>query len=207
MLSKPMVVLGDGQSNAVEPAGGGGCIAAHHTVRVQDGGSRPLSALVPGDVVLTSEGYKPYLGSMHDLGVSPTLVLSIAHGRSVELTHDHLVKTAAGFVTASAVAVGTLVATVTEDGTEELQPVVGVAASRSEVAAPLTRSGTIIVHGVVLSCYGGIRSHAAANVLSMPARLGVVKDRHAYLRALVWLYHRLPGVVRAHITPDGGLWL
>ena len=185
----------------------GNCIAAHQTVLTRTAGAQPLSALAPGDQVLTSEGYKPYIGSMHDAGFGPTLLLRIANGRSIELTHEHLIKTEAGFVPAAEVAVGTLVATVTEDGEHALQPVVAIAESSSEAVAPLTRSGTVVVNGVVVSCYAGIRSHAAANALSMPARLGIVTDRHAYLRALVWLYHRLPGAVRAHITQDGGLWL
>jgi len=50
----------------------------------------------------------------------------------VDLSHEHLIKTQAGFVHAAAVAVGTLVATVDEHGIESLQPVVNITAGRSQ---------------------------------------------------------------------------
>ena len=124
-------------------------------------------------------------------------------GRSVELSHDHLIKTEAGFVHAAAVAVGTVVASVDEHGSESLQPVVNIAAGSAEVAAPLTRSGTIVVNGVVLSCHAAVRSHTVANVALVPVRLGLVTDMQSYVRALVWLYDRLPGFMKAHLVADG----
>ena len=168
-------------------------------------GALPIAALTPGDVVLTGEGYQPFLGSMHDAGVAPTLVLHLANGRSVELSADHLIKTEAGFVRAQAIARGTSVATVTDGvGSEALfQQVVLIEAGSSPVAAPLTRSGTIVIHGVVLSCHAVVRSHAVANAALAPVRLGFVKDVRAYVRALVWLYHRLPGSVRARVVAEG----
>ena len=154
-------------------------------------------------MVRTSEGYQPYIGGMHDAGVAETLVLTIANGRSLELTPDHLIKTEAGFVHASTVAVGTNVATVTEAGEESMRPVLHIASGSSQVAAPLTRSGTVIVHGFVVSCYGAAASHAVANAVLAPARLSMVSDVHAYVRGLVGLYNRLPQFLKLQIVPDG----
>ncbi len=72
-----------------------------------------------------------------------------------------------------------------------------------QVAAPLTRSGTILVHGVVLSCHAVVRSHAIANAALAPVRLGLVTDVQSYVRALVWLYDCLTGSVKAHLAADG----
>ena len=156
---------------------------------------------------IASAGYQPYRGSMHDPGDAPTLVLSVAHGRSVELSPDHLIKTEAGFIPAGVVTVGSLVATVDEHGTELLLPVVHVAASSSRLAAPLTRSGTIVVHGVVLSCHAAVRSHAVANAALAPVRLGIVKDMHAYVRALMWVYNRLPVLMKSQVAAHDRLLL
>ena len=186
---------------------GPGCIAIHQTVLVQGRGATSISALTPGDMVRTSEGYQPYIGSMHDAGVEPTLVLTIATGRSVELTPDHLIKTEAGFVRAATVSVGTNVATVTEDGKESMRPVLHIATGSSQVAAPLTRSGTVIVHGVVLSCHAAILSHAVANAVLAPVRLGIVSDVHAYVRGLVSLYNRLPHILKMQVMPNDHLVL
>ena len=190
-------------TSAVISAGGTSCIANYQTVLVRDRGAQPIAALMAGDMIQTGDGYQPYLGSMHDAGKAPMLVLELAHGQSVELSREHLIKTKAGFVSAATIDVGSLVATVSEDGQETLQPVLRIAAGSSRVAAPLTRSGTIVVHGVVLSCHAIVRSHAVANAVMAPVRLGVVKDLHAYVRALVWLYNRLPGPAKALITAEG----
>ena len=193
------------QSVLVIAGSGHHCIAAHQTVLVRDIGARPIAALTPGDMVLTSVGYQPYLGSMHDNRMAPTLVLTIAHGRSVELSRDHFIKTQSGFMHAAKAAVGTLVATVDERGFEVLQPVLRVAAGSSLVAAPLTRDGTVVVEGVVLSCHSVAHSHAFANAALAPIRLGIVKDMHGYVRALVWLYNSVPGFMKALVTTQGRL--
>ena len=52
-----------------------------------------------------------------------------------------------------------------------------------------------------------VRSHGVANAALAPVRLGVVKDLHAFLRALVWLYRRLPGPVKALFVEEGHLLL
>jgi hypothetical protein len=158
-------------------------------------------------MVRTSEGYQPYIGSMHDAGVEATLVLTISTGRSVELTPDHLIKTEAGFVRAATVKVGTNVATVNEDGEESMRPVLHIASGSSQVAAPLTRSGTVVVHGVVLSCHAAILSHAVANAVLAPVRLGMVSDLHAYVHGLVDLYYRLPQFLKVQLMPSGHLLL
>ena len=121
----------------------------------------------------------------------------------MELSHDHLIKTAAGFDHAAAVARGTLVATVDEHGTESLQPVTNITAGRSRLAAPLTRSGTITVNGVVLSCHAVVRSHAVANAVLAPVRLGFMTDVRRYVRALMWVYNCLPWVLRAQVAAAG----
>jgi hypothetical protein len=182
-----------------------GCVAVNQTVLVQGRGATSISALTPGDMVHTSKGYQPYVGTTHDAGVASTLVLTIATGRSVELTPDHLIKTEAGFACAESVAVGTNVATATEDGEESMRPVLHIASSSSQVAAPLTRSGTVVVHGVVLSCYAAVHSQAVANAVLAPARLGIVSDVHAYVRGVVGFYNRLPQFLKMQVVPDGQL--
>ncbi len=67
-------------TSAVMPAGGVSCIAVHQTVLVRGLGAQPITALTPGDMVLTVHGYQPYLGSMYDAGRAPTLVVDTAHG-------------------------------------------------------------------------------------------------------------------------------
>ena len=53
----------------------------HQTASVRGLGARPIAKLTPGDMVLTAEGYQPYLGSMHDVDDAATLVLTLANGR------------------------------------------------------------------------------------------------------------------------------
>ena len=48
--------------------------------------------------------------------------------------------------------------------------------STSYVMSPFTRSGTIIVNNVILSCYATDRSHYLANIAFIPVRAGIINN-------------------------------
>lgn len=124
-----------------------------------------LSDLRIGYQVLTDRGYQAYMGDIHGGSAQPTVIIRTGGNTSVELTGHHLVKTASGgFVHAKDIAVGDRLAAHT---------VTGVDSGHSFEVSPMTRSGTIVVNGVVLSCYADVLSHTVMNLALAPARLGV----------------------------------
>ena len=147
-----------------------------------------LGTLIQGDRVLTATGYQDFLGMFHSNLQAETLVLELNTTQSVELTHDHLIRTTTGFKFADRVAIGeALVMPMGQSAT-----VTGITSSKSIVAAPLTRSGTIVVNGVVVSCYAKIPYHSLAHAMFLPYRLNLVSSLSLWASTLMNLHSLLP---------------
>ena len=60
-----------------------------------------------------------------------------------------------------------------------------ICVSKSIVAAPLTRSGTIVVNGLMVSCYATISYHGLAHAVFLPYRVNLVTNLAGYVSKLV----------------------
>lgn len=143
-------------------------------------------------MVTTDEGLREYIGSIHEGSALPTLVLHTTNS-SIEVTGNHLVKTTTGFVHASSIIVGDFIAT---------GKIVRITHTTSFVSSPLTRSGTIIVNNVVLSCYASVYSHQVAKMFTYPLRIGVFKNVNFYFKCLISIHNIIPKSVRRFIASD-----
>ncbi len=74
------------------------CIALNQSVTVNNGTTKLLKDIIIGDKVLTETGYSTYLGNMHDITHSDTVLIHTESGNTIELTKEHIVKTVKGFV-------------------------------------------------------------------------------------------------------------
>jgi len=140
----------------VIPRGGGGCFPASAIVRLQDGRTKPVSALHIGDQVLTSQGYSSHYVMSHQArhAVADMVTVSTATGHSVTATPDHyIVLPGCSYKEMRLVTPG-----------DEIMVEVGgglrtsVVLSTSKVVAeglysPITLKGDIIVNGVAMSCW------------------------------------------------------
>jgi hypothetical protein len=179
---------------------GAGCIADYQSVIATHNRTKAIRDLKPGDAVATDEGFQEYIGNMHDGSVLPTIVLH-TKSSSVEITMNHLVKTKSGFLHASDIAVGDFL--VTSSYLEaEAGKVVRITYATSFVSCPLTRSGTIIVNDVVLSCYASVNSHMVAKISTYPLRMGFFKNVTLYIDSLIYIQNLLPRFIRRLITSD-----
>jgi len=175
------------------PSSGGGtsCIASYQVVIIEGQGSKKITELKSGDIVLTDNGFREYIGNIHDGRVSSTLIIHTDDGKSIELTADHLIKTDHGFIHASRLHIGSLLVD---------SEVVRIENSSSFVVSPLTRSGTIVVNDIVLSCYANVFSHNIANFVLAPVTTNVVKDVGRYFAALTAIYNAFPKYIKYYIA-------
>ena len=128
-----------------------------------------------------------YLGNIHENGIYPTMLIHVMDGNQIELTHDHYIKTNKGFMHANKISLGDKI--ITRYGSTK---VINVTQGKfSHVVSPLTRSGTIIVNNITLSCYATDRSHDIANIVFIPVRIGLVCATR-YFQMLVSIYRLLP---------------
>jgi hypothetical protein len=178
------------------PTGGGGggvgCIADYQSVVTAHNITKTIRDLKIGDMVITDEGLQEYIGNIHEGSVLPTLVLHTTN-RSIEITGNHLVKTRVGFSHASSIIVGDFIAT---------GKVVRITRATSFVSSPLTRSGTIVVNDIMLSCYASVYSHKIAKMVTYPLRIGVFKSINSYFRYLIYIHKILPHPVKLFIASD-----
>lgn len=172
----------------------GGCFPGQGQV-VTPRGPVPLRAVRAGDLVqvMREDGtlaFSPVLMFLHrDPGVSRAFLrLTTHHGTTLTLTASHLVflleaelagaaptvqeaLQMGGVVLAGRVEAGDFLLVAREGGVT-LEKVVGVSYQEAGgVFAPLTTEGTVVVDGVVASCYAVIDSQAIAHWAFLPVRL------------------------------------
>lgn len=172
-----------------------GCIAANQSVLTQQNNLKLIKDLVLGDKVLTENGFQDYMGNIHQGGVYPTIIIYVENGSSIELTYDHYIKTTNGFVHAQKVSIGDLIKT--RYGNKKI---INIKNETSYVSSPFTRSGTIIVNNIVLSCYANDRSHNIVNFVFFPVRTGLVKHVDKYFEKLVYVFNMLPFWAKSYIS-------
>ena len=180
--------------------GGGGtsCIARDQEVFVKNQGKTSMSNLKIGDEVLTHQGFRGFMGYIHEGSFQPTLIIKTGSGSVVELTEDHLIKTGNSYVHAKYVKVGDQLSS---------GEVSEITSGTSFVVSPLTRSGTIIVNNVVLSCYANVLSHNVANFALAPLRANFMKGIFRYFSTLVAVYNASPKWFRHLIVANDSIVL
>ena len=172
-----------------------GCIAAHQTVVTHDNAVKMIKNLVLGEKVLTENGFQDYIGNIHIGDVYPTKIIFTEDGNNIELTYDHFIKTENGFVHAHEIIVGDVI--MTRYGKSKA---IKTTNSTSYVMSPFTRSGTIIVNNVVLSCYATDRSHYLANIAFIPVRAGMTDNVESYFDTLLYIFDKLPMWAKPYIS-------
>lgn len=183
-LTKCHVFLSTESSQAVKS---GGCFTANGTVVVADGSRRRMADLEVGDHVLSldrASGRLVYSEVILFLDRSPRdsrkfLRLRTRGGKSVLLTPSHLVlRLGEGLQTeqvfAAQVEVGDHVMVRDSADVFVRDTVVSVEAQwvqHGGVYAPLTRTGTLLVDDVLVSCYAQFNSQTVAHLAFAPFRL------------------------------------
>jgi hypothetical protein len=76
----------------------------------------------------------------------------------------------------------------------------------SYVMSPLTRSGTIVVNDVVLSCYANVHSHNIANWALFPTRKSGIINTEVYLSSLVRIYNVFPHWLKRNIAISNSIY-
>lgn len=215
----------------------GGCFPGEALVTLESGGHKSISELQPGERVLASEGSDGsgelvYSEVLAFLDRDPETLrlfytLQTANGAHLSLTAAHLVFVTEGNCSEGAVPTrGTLRAVYGSDarpgqcvlvsegeagqrhseGHLSLITRVRVRASRGAYA-PLTQQGTLVVDGVVTSCYAVVEQHSVAHWAFSPLRLihswtgstGSHSDGiHWYSQLLHWLGRMLLDSGRLH---------
>ncbi|XP_063218456.1 indian hedgehog protein [Bacillus rossius redtenbacheri] len=181
------------KSESSQAAKSGGCFPGDATVALPGGRTSPLSQLRLGQLVLAAHaasGEPVFSEVLAFLDRDPAprrqfVRLSTASGRNVTLTPAHLLAAPGGcHVFAGALRPGDEVLALGPGGGDP-RPDAVVAAEpvlARGVYAPLTRHGTLVVDGVLASCYAVVRSQAVAHLALAPLRLAY-NLRDAALRA------------------------
>ncbi|XP_051880769.1 indian hedgehog protein-like [Pristis pectinata] len=166
----------------------GGCFPGNASVLLEDGRRKKVSELQPGDRVQTvdQEGQIIFSTFMTFLDHEPEAV-KIFHvletqdpPRRLLLTAAHLVFVADNFTSdlgrfrptfASEVRVGQYVYTA-DDTAQRPARVTGISLQADVGAyAPLTQHGTLVVNGMLASCFAAIEGHGLAQLAFAPLRL------------------------------------
>jgi len=166
------------------------CVALDAPVVVKGRGETPLRDLKFGDDVQDSAAgtYSPFVAWLHRSEDAADF-LELRHETGIlSITPGHLLKLDGAFDAARYARAGRTLQTPTGPST-----ILSVTASRrAGFAAPLTRSGTIVVAGSEISCYheapGAWGSadavHQLANAGFLPLRWGLPVDGATYANAL-----------------------
>ncbi|XP_030637654.1 indian hedgehog B protein-like [Chanos chanos] len=174
----------------------GGCFPGSAWVTTEGGGRRLMRDLRPGDRILASAGsdgtgplvYSQVITFLDHQPAAPKLfyVISTEDGPTLSLTPAHLLFVAEGdcsrgngsaqgatrTVFASDARPGMCVLTAGEGGERGLSRIARVRVREDRgVFAPLTTHGTLVVNGVVTSCYAAVDRHELAHWAFAPLRL------------------------------------
>lgn len=175
--------------------GSKGCIAAHQTVLTNKNTVKMIKDLAVGDIILTENGFQDYIGNIHSGDIYPTKIIYTENGNNIEITYDHFIKTESGFVHAHKIVIGDVI--MTKYGKSKA---IETKNSTSYVMSPFTRSGTIIVNNVILSCYATDRSHYIANIAFIPVRAGIIDNVEKYFETLLYIFNKIPMWAKPYIS-------
>ncbi|XP_013877786.1 indian hedgehog signaling molecule a [Austrofundulus limnaeus] len=218
----------------------GGCFPGESEVTTEGGGTKLMRDLLPGDRVLassTADGHPALLYSpvVSFLDRQPNTtktfyIIGTEAGVNVTLTAAHLIfatdcdgglsekegqeSSRAGrlrTVFASEVRPGQCVFTSTGSGNSRFSVVTFVEEQKSSgLYAPLTQHGSIVVNGVLASCYAAVDSHHLSHWALAPLRLfykliGPLQAQNNGLHWYPWILQRLGQVLldSAHFHPWG----
>ena len=161
----------------------GGCISASGIVNLPSNVTKRLDQLTGGELVATMDlqtglpVFDRFLGHFHESESEPTVVIETLGGSSVRLTPDHLIHITTNSsdviqaVQAKAVKFGDYVITRKGEKHQKDKVVQVRKSGRVEhVVAPYTESGSLVVNGIVTSCYSRITSHRMAHLALYPLR-------------------------------------
>lgn len=207
----------------------GGCFPGDALVMLENGGHKPIADLRPGERVLASvggDGELAYSEVLTFLDRDPGTwrlfySLHTQAGARLTLTAAHLVFVSEGNCSEGAVAgrgaLRTVYASdarpgqcvlVAEGGKARLSQITQVGVRKGRGAfAPLTQQGTLVVDGVLASCYAVVEQHSLAHWAFSPLRLvhgwtGSARSPgdgiHWYPRLLHWLGRMLLDSGRLH---------
>ena len=161
------------------------CFPGSSMVTLQSGESIPISALQSGDRILAMSSfgtsvYSEFLSFLHVDHSSLYQYIDIYAGEAVlHISAKHLLykylddeATSGMYDFAENVLVGQYVKYVSPTGLVQKTRVTAVATSDVVGAyAPLTAEGTVIVDGIVASCYAYVPSHYASHIAVWPYRM------------------------------------
>lgn len=71
----------------------------------------------------------------------------------------------------------------------------------------MTRSGTIVVNDIVLSCYANVFSHNIANFMLTPVTTNVTKDVGKYFSVVTAIYNAFPKYIKHYIAASNTIVL
>ncbi|XP_038158246.1 indian hedgehog B protein-like [Cyprinodon tularosa] len=206
----------------------GGCFPGNASVMLESGALKPIGDVRPGERLLAaagSDGDLIFSEVLTFLDRDPTplrlfIALQTEAGAQISLTAAHLIFVSENCSEGTAPAPGALrteyasavqpgqCVLVSDGGPGRLSRIgrVSVRVSRGAFA-PLTRHGTIVVDGVMASCYAVVDHHWLAHRAFAPLRLihswtgstgGHSDGVHWYSRVLHWLGRTLLGPGRLH---------
>jgi hypothetical protein len=208
---QPIQVIAD--KNVCSAAAISGCFPGAATATLADGTTKPLSALVVGDRVLTvaadgSRAFQEVVFFDHELptGNHAFVRLNLVNGAALELTGGHFVpvgdKLAAAVMTrARDVKAGDAVF-VLPAGAAAAEPVLvdsTEAVVREGAFAPVTTGGRIVVDGVVASSYSDWILDPVFDFFGVPEKLPAAM--HAVHAPLRWGYAALGPKVLRTLSP------
>ena len=209
----------------------GGCFPGNASVTLESGAQKSISALRPGERVLASSGGDGggelvFSEVLTFLDRDPTTrrlfyTLQTEAGAKLSLTTAHLIFVSQGNCSEGAEpahgALRTVYASQAEPGqcllvsegkVGRLSRINRVSVNmRRGAFAPLTWRGTVVVDGVVASCYAAVDQHWLAHWAFAPLRLmhswtgntgGHSDGMHWYSRLLLWLGRKLLDSGRLH---------
>ncbi|KAJ8870669.1 hypothetical protein PR048_029692 [Dryococelus australis] len=165
-----------------QAAKSGGCFPGDSRVTLPGGHTAPLSDLRPGQQVLAADPttgrllFSEVLTFLDRDPASSRLFVQLAttSGCNLTVTPAHLLASPAGFVFAGDVRAGDVLLAAGDDGRAGQDTVVSArAVLRRGVFAPLTRHGTVVVDGLLASCYAVVSSQALAHWTLAPLRLAI----------------------------------
>jgi hypothetical protein len=147
----------DGEGGSVS-----NCFGEEGLAVAAEGSTIRIADVRVGDKLQTSVANDEVYYVLEVAGSHKVLRVGTADGNSVVLTPHHLVATQdKGMVAAQSVKVGDSLI-----GSDGLTQVLSVGTEQARVRSPITMSGTIIVDGVLASCYGGVTHHAMHQILA-----------------------------------------
>merc|ERR1719402_632421 len=177
--NSPATATNNGARPAVTNTGGG-CFSSSSHVTLSTGSQKSISSLSLGDKVMTlspsgQEIVTPFLGWIHkDSRVPSNFIKLLTSSQAmVTLTPEHIIMVHKQGDTMPRMQPAHMVEEGDDLVTKDLKKdkVVSISSEESEgLFAPLTSTGTLLVDGLLVSCYAHTYSHHMAHAWFTPAR-------------------------------------